>query len=491
MSRAAKTNRKKIIEISDDELDGPAVQSSSEDDFKLENVTQESSTDVTESAIDSGSNSPSDYEETPKKKDMPVKSSAKKGTSKKASKILKTVTKNTKEKDSDSEGEDDTLFAKKPQNRKRKAVDEVERAVKKEKNENGESKPAAKGKKPDAPTELPFSVEYSKTSKGSCKHCKNTFEKGELKLSVKVYAVFFIGYMDEWCHFNCFFNRAPKIKLSLYNFAGLDWIEDSDRDRIQTRCDQMIEEYGGEDELIKEFIPKFTVRQKEIGCNGGSDCVFGGKIEPEQIAMNRLKSNFHPECFLKSRKTFYRGDASGADGYADLSEDQKNEVNERFARVKKEIEEENQKRSLEVVEVKEDALREQSKTMRELKDKLLSVYKKSDLLDFFERDVESSKLKKEPADKLSEILVSLLLYGVAGNCPLCDASVYFNYRQGAFACSKSNGKTEVCLYSKKNAETELFKVPQGIKSDKKWQKLKIIPQTLQRKYPLPTIFHHE
>lgn len=177
MSRAAKKNRKAIIELSDDELEGPIIQSSSEDDFKADESSSESELDT-----ESMSSSVVSSEVEP----SPVKKNTKKG-------AKGSLSKRNKKSDIKIERVED-----KNNVSKRKHSIEDEKEVKKKKVDDSDNKKSS-SKSDNAPRaeELPFAAEYAKTSRATCKHCGSKIEKNELKLCTRFPSPFFDGYQEQ------------------------------------------------------------------------------------------------------------------------------------------------------------------------------------------------------------------------------------------------------------------------------------------------------
>ena len=58
--------------------------------------------------------------------------------------------------------------------------------------------------------ELPYRAEYAKSGRATCKECKATIEKDELRLAIMV--PFKAEKIPNWYHLNCFFiKNKPKV----------------------------------------------------------------------------------------------------------------------------------------------------------------------------------------------------------------------------------------------------------------------------------------
>uniref|UniRef100_A0A822XL21 Poly [ADP-ribose] polymerase n=1 Tax=Nelumbo nucifera TaxID=4432 RepID=A0A822XL21_NELNU len=78
----------------------------------------------------------------------------------------------------------------------------------------------------------PWKVEYAKSSRSSCKTCKNNIDKEKLRLGKMVQATQFDGFMPMWNHASCILKKANQIK-SLDDVEGLDLLRWEDQQKIK------------------------------------------------------------------------------------------------------------------------------------------------------------------------------------------------------------------------------------------------------------------
>jgi hypothetical protein len=74
--------------------------------------------------------------------------------------------------------------------------------------------------------ELPFGVDYAKSSRAKCKYCDLNISKGDLRLSVRYPSHKFMAMQDNWLHEPCFWKSVRKDELSeatIYGFETLEW----------------------------------------------------------------------------------------------------------------------------------------------------------------------------------------------------------------------------------------------------------------------------
>ncbi|XP_043688247.1 poly [ADP-ribose] polymerase 1 [Telopea speciosissima] len=78
----------------------------------------------------------------------------------------------------------------------------------------------------------PWKAEYAKSSRSSCKSCKNTIEKETFRLGKMVQATQFDGFMPMWHHSHCILKKANQIK-SLDDVEGIDLLRWEDQQKIR------------------------------------------------------------------------------------------------------------------------------------------------------------------------------------------------------------------------------------------------------------------
>lgn len=72
--------------------------------------------------------------------------------------------------------------------------------------------------------DLPYKAEYAKSSRASCRSCKETIAKDTLRLAVMVQSHHFDGKTPQWYHYLCFFGKQrPKTTDDIEHFEMLRW----------------------------------------------------------------------------------------------------------------------------------------------------------------------------------------------------------------------------------------------------------------------------
>ncbi|XP_009617761.1 poly [ADP-ribose] polymerase 1 isoform X1 [Nicotiana tomentosiformis] len=78
----------------------------------------------------------------------------------------------------------------------------------------------------------PWKAEYAKSSRSSCKTCKNPIDKEIFRLGKMVQATQFDGFMPMWHHASCILRKAKQIK-SLEDVEGVDQLRWEDQQKIR------------------------------------------------------------------------------------------------------------------------------------------------------------------------------------------------------------------------------------------------------------------
>ncbi|KAL6214589.1 hypothetical protein ACLB2K_014021 [Fragaria x ananassa] len=84
----------------------------------------------------------------------------------------------------------------------------------------------------DPQNQKPWKVEYAKSSRSSCKTCRNPIEKENIRFGRMVQATQFDGFMPMWNHASCIMKKAKQIK-STDDIDGLELLRWEDQKKIR------------------------------------------------------------------------------------------------------------------------------------------------------------------------------------------------------------------------------------------------------------------
>uniref|UniRef100_A0A1I7TKS2 Poly [ADP-ribose] polymerase n=1 Tax=Caenorhabditis tropicalis TaxID=1561998 RepID=A0A1I7TKS2_9PELO len=98
---------------------------------------------------------------------------------------------------------------------------------------------------------LPYSIEYAKSARSTCKKCKNSIPAEKLRMSINHPATFFDGNIDSWYHYECFWRKLVRgqDQINISSIRGVDWIRWEDQEDLRDRIQK-----------FKESLPALPLR---------------------------------------------------------------------------------------------------------------------------------------------------------------------------------------------------------------------------------------
>ncbi|VDO76767.1 unnamed protein product [Haemonchus placei] len=169
---------------------------------------------------------------------------------------------------------------------------------------------------------LPFGVEYARSSRSSCKGCKDLIGQDSLRMSVREPSRFFDGLQDNWFHFSCFWKRIKpgKVQINERSIRGMDVIKWDDQERIREKIRAFMS-----GKLTESFPDKaFSAIKVEYAKTSRGKC-FACKlpIAHKEMKFGKLTNWYHQQCLFKDVK--FGGKIEDMGGFSYLSdEDQEN-----------------------------------------------------------------------------------------------------------------------------------------------------------------------
>lgn len=338
-----------------------------------------------------------------------------------------------------------------------------------------------------AELDLPYSCEYSKSGRASCKKCKEKIDKGIVRLAVMVQSPFFDGRQPNWHHYECFFLRYhPAGPEEFSNFEHLKY-ED------QKRMEQSIKEAkngpvgksnstkkrkanaggdpapAGSGDFSVEYSKSNRAACKLCEEKIAKSVIRIGKLDRESEDAKRfgpLNRWFHVECFVSSRDDLeFPHSAKDLNNYSSLSNaDQKMLASKLPARKGKKV------------KLEEVAKEEEIKDDQEGKSEERSLKKQSDLL--FKYIDELKKLRSRELELLfeenrigaafgslgvterTEVLADALAFGVPFQCPDCGGVLVFKISR--YSCTGNVNGWSKCSYSTEQPERNPPTIPEEL-----------------------------
>ncbi|KAL0383594.1 UNVERIFIED_CONTAM: Poly [ADP-ribose] polymerase 1 [Sesamum calycinum] len=348
----------------------------------------------------------------------------------------------------------------------------------------------------------PWKAEYAKSSRSSCKTCKNPIDKENLRLGKMVQASQFDGFMPMWNHAACILRKANQIK-SVDDVEGLELLRWEDQQKIRKYIDGAVMSNSSAPAVVECGIEvsqtsRATCRCCNLKISKGERVILEpckllhGKIPTSQVEkfsgweslsdsdratlISLVKKNPSTSKGTKvgheeERELLQESTSKGGAKRKRASEsDQKSKISKAGGNASSEknssssntknLEDERTKAS-----VLESQLEMQTRALWALKDELKKYVTTSELREMLEANEQDSRGSELD---LRERCADGMLFGALAKCPMCSGSLH--YSSGMFRCGGYLSEWSKCSYS----TTE----PQRVKA--KWK----IPEETGNEYLL-------
>ncbi|XP_078440531.1 poly(ADP-ribose) polymerase 2 [Wolffia australiana] len=300
----------------------------------------------------------------------------------------------------------------------------------------------------------PWNAEYAKSSRASCRSCKNAIAKDTFRLARIVPARGFDGFMQLWNHASCILKKANQIK-STEDVEGFDSLRWEDQQKIRKYVEEGAQETssGTQKEYSIEISPS-----SRTNCKKCSDKIIKGTvrvlIKPD--GQGAKGSNYyHIRCLIDSFPSCLPEKFFGWD---DLPVHEREElsvlINEREA-AKKEgskrkravVDDDGEKLSKTEERVSdrddfESRLKLQSNQLWAIKDELKRHMTNAEIREMLDANGQDSSGSEYD---LRERCADGMLFGALAKCPLCSGSLY--YLDSEYRCRGYVSAWSKCSYS--------------------------------------------
>ncbi|XP_034111953.2 poly [ADP-ribose] polymerase [Drosophila nasuta] len=349
--------------------------------------------------------------------------------------------------------------------------------------------------------ELPYSVEYAKSGRASCKGCKTPIPKDSIRLAIMVQSPFHDGKVAQWYHKNCFFKKQrPASVGDIKNFENLRYADQKEVEKLIGTGDQIVESITGkkrskeESQALKDFGIEYS-KSGRASCRG---CEL--KISKDEVRVSKTvydtevgmkyggqKLWHHLECFAKMRSEVGWFDTGeNLPGYKQLSAEDKSEVKKYLPAIKSEDTPDAKKPKLELEDESEQnekdiKLKNQNDILFKFRDELKTSVKKSDIEKLLKYN------KQEPilgdSEKLLDQAADLLAFGAIEACADCK-SCQFTFNKFGYSCNGNISEWSKCTKVLVEPKRSSCKIPNelkllypGFKTYKKKKEIRIIQYT--------------
>ncbi|KAK4317648.1 hypothetical protein Pmani_011270 [Petrolisthes manimaculis] len=323
----------------------------------------------------------------------------------------------------------------------------------------------------------PYRVEYAKSSRASCRGCKQKIEKECLRLAVMVQSPMFDGKVPNWYHQMCFFSKQrPKTVADIAHFDSLRW---EDQEKIKAKVGTV----GGaatpstngksNSKKIKDACKDFTVEYAKSGrakCRCCEEKIVKDDIRISKMDYESEKARMygpipawhHVECFCKNRtelEFFLAADA--LPGFNTLSADDKKMLKAKLKKieVKRKAEDEPDSAANKKIKLEDEKkLCKQNKIMFQHRE-ALSILKRKELtyiLECNEQYIPSGD------SRMLDIIVDIMTFGALESCEVCHSNgLCYVYGQG-YKCRGNLTEWTRCTNIVLEPKRRTFVVPEDL-----------------------------
>ncbi|GMP99511.1 hypothetical protein CsSME_00046950 [Camellia sinensis var. sinensis] len=328
----------------------------------------------------------------------------------------------------------------------------------------------------------PWKAEYAKSARSSCKSCKNTIDKENLRLGKMVQATQFDGFMPMWNHAGCILKKANQIK-SLDDVEGIELLRWEDQQKMRKYV-----EGGGPQNTPSPVVMECGIEVSQTSraaCRRCNQKVMKGEVristKPEGQGARGLAWH-HANCFMELSPTTQVEKLSGWDSLSasdqlavralvkkvpssskgtkvELQEEDKESLQQSTLKggaKRKRAVSGDQKSKLSRSEENsnllgnehpkssdlESLLEAQTKELWALKDDLKKKVTTAELREMLEANSQDSTGSELD---LRDRCADGMLFGALGPCPLCSGSL--RYSGGMYRCHGYLSAWSKCTYS--------------------------------------------
>ncbi|KAL6564442.1 Poly [ADP-ribose] polymerase 1 [Orobanche minor] len=317
----------------------------------------------------------------------------------------------------------------------------------------------------------PWKVEYAKSSRSSCKTCKNSIEKETLRLGKMVQSTHFDGFMPMWNHAACILRKVKQIK-SADDVEGLEVLRWEDQQKIRKYVDNPVSSNSSAPTDVECGVE--VSQTSRATCRCCNQTITKGEIristKPEGQGARSLSWN-HAKCYIETSPASPVEKFSGWDSLSDsdratllsflkknpsTSKGTEESVPKDGGKRKRDLESASKskiaKASVNAKNLKdeqskaapdvESQLEKQSRALWALKDDLKKYVSTSELREMLEANEQDSRGSEID---LRERCVDGMFFGALAKCPMCSG--WLRYSSGMYRCCGFISEWSKCSYS--------------------------------------------
>ncbi|XP_033328280.2 poly-(ADP-ribose) polymerase [Megalopta genalis] len=342
--------------------------------------------------------------------------------------------------------------------------------------------------------DLPYCIEYAKSSRASCQSCKKSILKDSLRLATVVQSPVHDGKIPKWYHSTCFFlKQRPKTVADIANFDNIRWDDQQDvkkkieeasllpplpagkgRKRASTAND------GG---VVKDFLVQYAKSSKST-CKGCEEKIVQGEI---RVSKKDFESEhgrkyggidrwYHFECFVKIRQELEFHESGGdLPGWKDLSKDDQKKVKADLPKLKSSDIPSVKKMKEEPQDMQEEhEMEKQNKELFKIRD-MLSSLKKNDIIAILEKNEQQIP---EGMTALLDRLSDAICFGALKPCSKCSGQLVYTSGLG-YKCTGDVTEWAKCEHVTQDPKRKKISIPSNLKQQ--YPELKSLKSKVNRR----------
>ncbi|XP_034018181.1 poly [ADP-ribose] polymerase 1 isoform X2 [Thalassophryne amazonica] len=313
-----------------------------------------------------------------------------------------------------------------------------------------------------------YRAEYAKSSRASCKKCKDNIAKDSLRMAIMVQSPMFDGKVPHWHHFSCFWLRAAaQSTADIAGFSDLRW-EDQEKVKKAIESGGSVAGKGQKggakgEKTLNEFAVEYAKSNRST-CKGCAQKIEKDQIrvskkavDPEKPQLGLIDRWYHTACFVSNREELmFKPEYSAAQlkGFNTLRAEDQQDLKKRLPAVKSEGKRKGdqvdgvskkQKKEEEAEQKKlEEQLKSQSQLIWGIKDKLrksCSINDMKELLIANNQDVPSGE------SNVVDSLADGMAFGALKPCMECQGQLVF--KGDAYYCTGDISAWTKCVFKTK------------------------------------------
>ncbi|KAJ1372854.1 Protein phosphatase methylesterase 1 [Parelaphostrongylus tenuis] len=329
---------------------------------------------------------------------------------------------------------------------------------------------------------LPFGVEYAKSSRSSCKGCKDTIGQDSLRMSVREPSRFFDGLQDNWFHFSCFWKKikSKKVEINERSIRGMEMLKWDDQEKIREKIQaHMSSDESAEGSTTSEFsFAKLRVESAKTSKSKCAACQL--PILQKVLKFGRSTKWYHQKCLFIKGVLCEQSLLTSLNIFAikqEPDEDSKENTNQVIKRhVLRDVSkcEELPPKKLRT-DTDEDCDKKQLKEQADLMWTLRKAFKenlhKNEMVELL---TANSQAVPSGESRIIDLLVDCVVFGCCLPCPKCKGQLVYSSTLRTYKCDGHLSEYTKCIYQSGNPERKKFVIPKEMKEENKYlKKLKI------------------